>query len=228
MEEVVEILCEAEPDFLILDDDFRILLNGMGCFCQEHLARFAKLAQKHYSRENLQKILNQIDLESVRMGNLYRRMLMDTLQEAAAGIRKTIDRKNPELRCGFCTSSEGEYAYAAETAKILAGQTEPFVRLNNGFYIEDGSMSFPYRQMCNAIQQHYVSREVSEILSECDTFPHNRYSLSTAGLHLHICSSLLSGCSGIKMWIDNLRYHHPSVTNCYLDLLKKTGGCTAH
>ena len=215
-------LCETKPDFLLVDDDFRMVLSGIGCFCPDHLKKFEKLTGKKYTREALRKILNRTDPESKATGDNYMGMSMETLWNIASIIREEIDSVDPSIECGFCTSSEGEFVYAAQTARILAGKTKPFVRLNNGFYIEDGNLSFPYRQMNTAIEQHYIStRGGVETISECDTYPHNRYSLSLTGMHMHICSSMLTGCSGRKMWIENFRCHDPKIPALYTGLMKK-------
>ncbi|MBR2509933.1 MAG: FAD-dependent oxidoreductase [Lentisphaeria bacterium] len=218
--EVVKKLCEAKPDFLIVDDDFRMLLSGIGCFCPDHLELFAEKLGRKYTREELQEILNKQDAESKKIGKLCADTIMESLWGLAKVIRQSIDSVNPELECGFCTSCEGEYLYAAKTAEYLAGNTKPFVRLNNGFYLEDGLLSFPYRQMNTAIQQHYIGEKV-ETISECDTFPHNRYSLSLTGLEMHITSNLLSGVSGMKVWIENFRVHDEKINKLYLDFFKK-------
>ena len=220
MAKVIVELCKTNPDFLLVDDDFRMLLSGQGCFCPNHLKRFEKIAGKKYTLEELREILNRTDAESRRIGDLYARMTMDSLQEVAAIIRKSIDSVNPDLECGYCTSSEGEYVYAAETARILAGKNNPFVRLNNGFYIEDGALSFPYRQMNTAIEYHYLSQTVDQIISECDTYPQNRFSLSLTGLDMHITSSLMTGLTGMKMWIENHRWHDEKINRLYLDSVK--------
>ena len=222
MGEAVRRLCQEKPDFLLVDDDFRLILSGFGCFCPEHLKRFAAVAGRKYTREELEKILNQTDPESKRIGDLYAKMDMETLWEVAAVIRESIDSVDPEIECGFCTSSEGgEFLYAAKTAKILAGKTKPFVRLNNGFYMEDGLLSFPYRQMNTAIEHHYIAREGADTISECDSYPHNRYSLSLTGLNMHLCSSMLTGCIGRKIWIENFRRNDPEIPALYNGYLKK-------
>ena len=59
--EAIKRLCMAEPDFLLVDDDFRLLLGHMGCFCPEHLKRFAGITGRKYTRKELEKILNQTD-----------------------------------------------------------------------------------------------------------------------------------------------------------------------
>lgn len=218
---VVTKLCEVAPDFILVDDDFRMLLAGIGCFCPDHLARFEKLVGRKYSREELAGIFNKTDAESRKLGDMYSRMVMDSLQEVAAIIRKSIDAVNPDLECGFCTSCEGEYVYAAETAKILAGKNEPFIRLNNGFYLEDGALSFPYRHMNTAIQHHYIGDKVKHMISECDTFPQNRYSLTLTGMDMHITSSIMAGCSGMKMWIENHRRHDEKINRLYMDFVNE-------
>lgn len=222
MKNVAVILSKAKPDFLIVDDDFRMVLAGTGCYCNAHLQRFAKLSGKKYSREELQKIFDQTDPESRKLGDLYVKMTMDSLMEVAAAIREGIDSVNPDLECGYCTSSEGgEFAYSADMAKILAGKNTPFVRLNNGFYMEDGALSFPYRQMNTAIETYYIKDKVDQVISECDTYPQNRYSLSLTGLDMHITSSLMTGCTGVKMWIENHRFHDEKINRLYLNSVRK-------
>ena len=51
---VMSTLAKAEPDIMMLDDDFRLMFKaGNGCACEAHMKRFNELANTNLTREEL-------------------------------------------------------------------------------------------------------------------------------------------------------------------------------
>lgn len=219
----INALAATEPDFFLIDDDFRLFLGGFGCFCELHLSAFASMSGQKYSLGQLVEILQKDDEESRRIGLLWNDLHRSSLIALSKVVRAGIDAADPGIPCGYCTSSEGEFVFAASIAKVLAGKTKPFVRVNNSHYHEDGYKIFPRRMYNTALQAAYL-HDIPEILTEADTFPQHRYSMSALALHGQISGSLLNGATGVKLWITRLAEYEPECGVAYRGMLKRYRG----
>ena len=75
----------ARPDFIFLEDDFSIGAAN-GCFCEHHLAAFAKKTGKRYEREELVGILSDTSEKSLEIIRAYRELVKESL----VGMAKQI------------------------------------------------------------------------------------------------------------------------------------------
>ncbi|MFA6175542.1 MAG: hypothetical protein WC765_03070 [Phycisphaerae bacterium] len=216
-------LASTGPDFFLIDDDFRLFLDGIGCFCELHLQAFSKVAGRAFSREQLVDVLQQDDPASREIGRLWNDTLRSSMLSMAKCVRKGIDVVDSRIACGLFTSSNGEFAWASDIAAILAGKTPPLVRLNNSHYHEDGYKIFPRRMYNTAMQAAYL-RDVPDVLVEADTFPQNRFSQSAQSLNGQITGALLNGVNGILLWITPLTEFEPESGAAYREMLKRHQG----
>lgn len=215
--DAVATLARARPDFFLVDDDFRLLHFRHGCFCAAHVAALNRLSAADYDRPRLLEALDGEEPESRRLGEQWHDVLADSLVELARVIRRSIDSVDPAVPCGYCACS-ADIEFAAPVARALAGQSAPFVRVNNARYLETGNKDFPARMHHTAFQVHAL-QGIDEILSETDSCPHNRYSVSARSMHAHIAGSLLNGCTGVKLWITRLDDYEPASGVAYRDML---------
>jgi hypothetical protein len=65
---------------------------------------------------------------------------------------------------------------------------------------------------------------VKDLIAESDTFPHNQYSASAAGLHAHITVGILNGLNGSKLWNTVLYDKCPESGRAYERILAKNLG----
>lgn len=208
-------IAELEPDFCMIDDDFRLITGRGGCFCPLHLAAFGARTGLTYTRESLTGALAR-DPELARE---FDQMQLESLLEAARVIRSALDKVNPAIAGSFCTCTR-DIHHANAITEILTGKNQPrIVRINNARYMCSGNRDFPHRMYVGAIQITGVS-PATTVLAETDTFPQNRYSTGAVPLHAHYTGSLLEGCAGAKHWLTRICAYEPASGAAYRDILR--------
>ncbi len=196
---LVRALAETAPDFMMIDDDFRLASHEpaqKGCMCPLHLERFSRIVGRAVSREELLRLLSENDNAEVR--DQWEQLKQDSLVELARVIRDAIDAVDDAIPGSFCCATFEAHLAPAIT-EVLAGHHESLVRINNAIYLENGHQDFPRRVTQTVHQIAQFSPETS-VLTEADTFPHNRYSLSAKSHLAHIVATTLVGCRGGKHW----------------------------
>ncbi len=166
----------ARPDFIFVEDDFSIGAAN-GCFCERHLAEFAKRQGKRYEREELLSIFTKDTPEAIEINRAWQRLKKDTLIELAKEIRAEMDKECPEIPIGLMQSGAADIDgdFTEDVARALAGKNHaPFVRLYGTFYCGFETEKLP------AVMHHplYFAQHMGEDVlryHETDTYPHNRF-----------------------------------------------------
>lgn len=214
--DAVRRLAALRPDFLMVDDDFRLLTGRDGCFCPLHLARFNREQGTAYDRETLAAALGK----DAALAAKYDALLKQSLIELAGVIRRAVDETDPEMPCSFCACSR-DMRHAPAIARILAAPGEPLtIRINNARYLNESLRTVPEWLMFTA-RQIAACPPGSRLLAEPDTFPHNRYSTSAAMMHLQLTCSILEGCRGGKFWLSRSGCWEPESGRLYRDTLAR-------
>ena len=213
-------LGQEMPDFFIVDDDARLLTLRQGCFCPLHVDRFNRLHSTTYSPEELRKLV----FTDTAFAHQYDELLRQTMENYFRGVRKAIDDISPDIHCGLFACVQ-EARYSGRFAEILAGKTgHPMVRINNGRYLSDKQRDVPAWLRKTAGQMVLYGNRF-HILSETDTAPHNRYSMSAYSLLQHIVLSYLEGCKGGSLWITSVQNSDVFASGqAYRDVLRKYKG----
>ena len=219
------VIARHRPAMIMVDDDFRLMARpGMGCACPKHMAEFNRRAGTNMTREELFRHTQGTSEEDRRYTEIFIETQRDSLLGAAKAYREGIDRVDPSLPGSFCACGNAT-EFAAEIAKILAGEGNPvIVRLNNGSYMAPGPRWFSNISRRAAAQAAILSGKVDAMLAETDTCPQNRYSTSAQLVHAHFAASILEGASGCKHWITRLHTFEPGSGKAYRDKLAKYHG----
>lgn len=130
--EYLQNIAKSNPDIMLFDDDFRYgyLDCGLGCTCKNHLAYMQEILGEEIPTENLNKLLFGGSKNKYR--SAYLKANGHFLKEFAKLSRQAVDSVNPNIRFGVCacmTTWDFDGVSANELAKILAGNTKPFLRL---------------------------------------------------------------------------------------------------
>ncbi len=217
---VIRELAALRPDFMMIDDDFRLVTGRNACLCPLHLAAFGQRTGRTLTQEELAAHLRGSSEEDCRIAREFDAVNADSLYELARIVREAIDAVDPAIPGSFCTCS-GDVRYASTLAKILAGDgNPPVVRINNARYLQEGQRNFAFRMYQGAAQIAALDGVV-QILAETDTFPQNRYSTGAAVLHANFTGSLLEGCDGAKHWITRMREYEPESGIAYREILAR-------
>ena len=221
--DAVATAARTRPDFLLVDDDFRLANNGgTGCFCNRHLAAFNRASGGTYDQASLVAALRE---ERTASGHDLQRSWDEwrgeSLRHLARIIRGAIDAADPDLPCGLCMCHAlgSELQFSAAIAHILAGKKPPLVRIGNSFYWDNNPAGLLNRVYWTAIQMEAM-KGIPEILAESDTFPHNRYATPAKAINGQIIFSLLNGTTGSKLWLTRMSEYEPESGLAYREMMK--------
>ncbi len=210
---------QAGPDFLMLDDDTRMITGRNACFCPLHTAMFNREYGTDFTSDSLIEAVKTSRDTAVKFDSLMKK----SMENFARLIRSALDSVNPDLFCSFCVCAE-DLRHAPEIARILAGKDRtPVVRINNGFYLKDSPRNFSSWVFRTAAQTAAFPENFT-LLAEPDTCPQNRYSTSASFMRSHLILSLLEGCRGGKLWITRTGGYEPESGLEYRRVLKEDSG----
>ena len=176
-------LASFHPDFIMIDDDFRMNSRGrayyFGCFCPLHLKEFYKRVGEEVPREKIEELIFTGGKNKYRTA--YLSLMRDSLLDFAKGMRKAVDTVDKNVRLGTCATYESwdhSGTTPIEIAKAFAGDTKPFTRLAGAPYWAVGwSRNFiSILETCR--QQHIWGKDSGvEMFEEGDTYPRPRYTI---------------------------------------------------
>ncbi len=216
-------IAKTGPDFIMVDDDFRLLHGRGGCFCPLHIAEINRRTGRGETRESLSLLLARPGAASSEEAIVFDSLQQDSMVQAAGVIRQAVDAVDPEIPISFCTCV-GDVRHADAVASALAAKGQQrVVRINNGRYLEPGQRNFAARMVHTAFQRAALAPETL-VLAEPDTCPHNRYSMGAQALHGHYAGSILEGCGGAKHWLTRTRFFEPGSGIAYRNILVKHRG----
>ncbi len=186
----------AKPAFVFFEDDFS-LAAAQGCYCEKHLAEFAKQHGKYYTRKELVLRAREKDAASVALSRAWRDFTGDTLAEFARAVREETDKESPEIPMGLWQNA-GDFADGFCTEKViraLAGERHtPFVRLAGADYAGMKSKEIPetlYKaQYCKEHMENFLA------YAEADTYPHTRYFTSGKQITALLAAAFSNGFDG--------------------------------
>ena len=180
-EEYFKNIASSKPNLIMFDDDYRygFLDCGLGCGCKNHLKYMSDLLGEEVVLDGLaQKVWSG-------KGNKYRSAWLKAngyfFKEFAKRIRKAIDEVDSSIRLGPCacmTTWDFDGVSAVELAKIMAGNTKPFLRLAGAPYWAVNRNWGNRLQDVIELERMESSwcgdLEEIDVLSECDPFPRPR------------------------------------------------------
>jgi hypothetical protein len=182
------------------------------------MARYNERLSVQCSREELVKHLEAAPASDTVV-QAVTAVLHEGLVDFAKEIRASIDKIAPGTRCGMCSPGAGQYSLA-DVTRALAGNTEPFVRLAGAIYGDAKPSALNWISRYTAIRA-LAAGGVKDLIAETDTFPHNQYSASAAGLHAHITVGILNGLNGSKLWNTSLYDKSPESGRAYERIVAK-------
>ena len=194
-------IAKCGVSLIMFDDDFRYghLAESPACLCDRHIEMINEITGENSTREELKEYI--LSGKKNKFRDAYLKANGDAFRSLAASVRAAVDKVNPEVRVGACaciTSWDVDGTDAYELAKILAGNTQPFVRLIGAPY-------WARRQSWgNALQDvieverlecTWTRHDDIEIFSEGDVFPRPRYYCPASYLEGFDTALRASGCT---------------------------------
>ncbi len=231
----------AHPDFVLIEDDFAIgaATEYLGCFCDDHLAEFARRAGRFYSKEelfarfkpltdgalynrnnvdvkDLKKRLEDSSSEDLELFRIWWELKRDSLAGALAYLRKELDKLTPEIPVGICQPGlnmiEGNNTYY--TAAAAAGKNHvPFVRIHGTFYGGQDIDRVPTR-LFDALYCKQSIKGKFRFYHESDTYPHTRFFSSATVMKTLMGTAFSYGFDGSLFQVSQL-LDAPNEENAY-------------
>lgn len=203
-------IAKTGVDIIQFDDDFRYgyLSDSPACLCDNHIAEINRITGENSTREVLAKHIISGGKNKYR--DAYLKANGDTFRNFAAEIRKAVDEVNPNIRIGACscmTSWDIDGTNAAELAKILAGNTQPFVRLIGAPYwavSQNWGNSLQDVVELERMESSWTRKDNIEIFAEGDAYPRPRTRCPASYLEGFDTAIRASGCTDgiLKYGID--------------------------
>lgn len=130
--EYISDIAKCGVDLIQFDDDFRygFLSDSPACLCDRHVEIINSITGENSTREEIYN--NIISGGKNKFRDAYLKANGDAFRNFASALRTAVNKVNPNIRIGACscmTSWDIDGTDAYEIAKILSGNTKPFVRL---------------------------------------------------------------------------------------------------
>ena len=187
---------ECRPFLYMMEDDFRFFFGG--CFCTNHLKRFAALTGVSRTREELVKALREPSAEALRAR--WHRLQQDDVLAVARAASAAIAKVSPETRIGLSAPGFVPETDIAELARTLAGRHRPYVRWWGARYGNDEPLNTPSYLFAAQWSAENVG-EGMENVYESDIYPHNGYYASAARMTAFMSQMMACGLDGVYHWV---------------------------
>ena len=196
--EYIKDFARCGVDMILFDDDYRYgFQGGMNCTCKKHMAAYERITGESFDTSAHFR-------DKVLCGgkNKYRDAFLDvngkSLCDFAASMRNAVNEVNPSVRLGLCSCMsvwDTDGADSEKIARLLAGDTKPFLRLIGAPYwaVNKGWGN----RLQNIIELVRMERSWCgngmEIVTEGDTYPRPRHFVPSSFLEIYD-TSLRAAC----------------------------------
>lgn len=195
---------------LQFDDDFRYghLAESPACLCDRHIEIINEMTGENLTREELQAHITSGKKNKFR--DAYLKANGDAFRNFAIRIRATVDEVDPTIRIGTCacmTSWDIDGTDAYELARLLAGNTRPFVRLIGApYWAVKQSWGNTLQDVVELerMESSWTRQGDIEIMAEGDAYPRPRINCPASYLEGFDTAIRAAGCTDgiLKYGID--------------------------
>ena len=182
----------GHPFLHLMDDDFRYYT--LGCFCEDHLRRFAEISGVTRDRKEMVKALRLAGTEGQRIRMSWHRFQIGDLLLLAKAATEAIAAVSPETRVGLCAPGSFPERETAAIARALAGKHRPVIRWWGSVYGYD----FPVETSGLLFSAQWSKENIPgdiECMYEADPCPHSRFYASAVRMEALITTTLAFGYS---------------------------------
>lgn len=208
MSEQLRTVAAMNPDLIMFDDDLRFgfLDSGYGCVCKHHMAKISEILGETVTDEGFFE--KAFTGKKNKYRSAYLKAAGDSIKNFCARARQAVDSVNSSIRLGACSCMSVWDADGVDSftlAKILAGNTKPFVRLIGAPYW--GSRECWGNRIENVVEIERMERswydgDDIEIFAEGDPYPRPRFKVPAALVEIFDSALRASGgFSGILKYM---------------------------
>ena len=192
----------AEPEFIFFEDDYSIAAqtkNIYGCFCQRHLAAFAEITGKLYTREELLEIFEKKTPEGYALLQQWQQLMGDSMVALSQAVRREVDKKTPQIPIGTMQPFGGDRDgnMTERVARALAGPNHtPFSRIFGAVYCDtQNAKHIPEFLHHTLYSRQHIPGDFC-FYHESDTYPHVRFFLSATKMRAIMGAAQSFGLDG--------------------------------
>ena len=196
----VQAVAKAHPAFICIEDDYTLSwgrgLDAEGaCFCERHLAAFAKRYGRALPAVEIADAFRNRTPGNLAIRRAFADMVCESLVSLARKVRAAVDEVDPSIRILVCESGGAEKDGDAleSVARAFAGGTRPAVRPRGAIYgAETTPASIPGALGHTIWALERLPKDI-ETFYEADVYPHNRFYSSASQLMSLMAGAAMAG-----------------------------------
>ena len=205
---VKAVVAAAHPRMVNIEDDYTLAwgrgLNNGGCFCERHLALFAKLYGKKLSAAEIADAFKNRTDENLPIRRAFAGTVRESLCVLARKVRAAVDEVDPTVRICVCEpglNADKDGSSVEAVARAFAGpNTRPAIRPSGAIY---GAQTTP-ADIPGALAHTFYTLERLpkdiETFYEADPYPHNRFFASAAQMGSLMSGAVFAGSQNILLY----------------------------
>ncbi len=216
MAQVLSIYARCQPDYLLLDDDFRWHNHypvAWGCYCPDHLELFGRKIGRTGSREDLLRLIYAKVCPAPPERVVWHELLRETLEAIATRFEQAIHASAPATTVGLMSSAPAAHSAEGRLWRPLlqklagAGRT-PMSRPCLGCYREF-SAGEALEGLTLALTTCALLPPETRIAPELESSPFTRFNKSAAHLRLQMALSYF--CVSPELSLDLHSFSSPEL-----------------
>ena len=137
---IYRMYAEFGTEMMFVDDDYRYIMQGIGCFCPLHLAEAGKRIGRPVTLEEARRSVMSDSFEPDALKQAYRQVMNDAMVGLAREIEGVVHATAPSCKLGWMTGPMpfGSFGLDARqvTSAFSGGKHTPFLRPHGGMYSE--------------------------------------------------------------------------------------------
>jgi len=197
----------AEAGFKVIwvEDDFRFHNHNPGawggCFCDEHLRVLKERGMQAADRQQLIRNLNargQVHPDRL----IWMELMRDTTIDVIAGLRREMDRIDPQIKLGLMTSVVAQHCLEGRDWRrlidALGGPQRAPIRPHSAPYHEASRHGF-VEYLGNLSMTLDVLPEGARTFFELENAPMSRFSKSQQHTSAQMAFAIEGGCDGVTL-----------------------------
>jgi hypothetical protein len=202
---VYRLFAELKPRTIFVDDDFRNFLEGLCCFCPQHLKKFGEAVGKDISLKTLRDAYMSGGGDT-KLKLAYHNVLSNALRDFAVQIRLAVHSVSPETRVGVMAARMPEGSFGMDIAQVayaLAGDMRPLVRPQISMYSEGFIRDSAGVFINPGLVQAVFGREI-ELYPEIENYRYTTYAKSARTTLTQMAVCLLNGWDNLALNIVDM------------------------
>ena len=215
----------AKPFLIMIEDDFQPHnhpnIDWYGCFCERHLASFARRTGKVRTREELYRLFHEMkDPDSFRLRCEWERMQCEDLVKLSETLADAVAAVSPHTRLALSAPGCQNEPMDVAVARALAGERHrPAVRFHGAHYGMDTPTDFPPLLHSAQWSRENLPADI-EFWYEADPCPHNPFFASAARMEAMMSSAFAMGFDELYFWGLSSSVDALETASDYLDMYR--------